>query len=105
MTLFWYILYVLIIIVMFSKHDTTTMFIKISPLVLLIEEVHPKKKIKTCITLTCTKGQNKQNSYKKFLSLQIDDWEVSSILFEIEEETHIHYSWLSTLLLNTRKAA
>ena len=26
-------------------------------------------------------------------------------LFEIEEETHIHYSWLSTLLLNTRKAA
>lgn len=92
MTLFWYILYVLIIIVMFSKHDTTTM-------------LHPKKKIKTCITLTCTKGQNKQNSYKKFLSLQIDDWEVSSILFEIEKETHIHYSWLSTLLLNTRKAA
>lgn len=65
----------------------------------------PQKENQNLHYIDLHKGAIKQNSYKKFLSLQIDDWEVSSILFEIEEETHIHYSWLSTLLLNTRKAA
>ena len=50
---------------MFLKHDTTTM-LKSLHWCYYREEVHRKKKIKTCITLTGTKGQNKQNSIRNF---------------------------------------